>query len=165
MSQLLNSNQKAALAILASAAYAHQTELGQTIDVSRDEFRQIVVHTATGGRACGLREATNDDYATLKAHFLQLAGRDAEAVDAHIDHSKQKRKQLLWVIEKTALKAGFNEPYILKIVGDRFETGANWRDDLTEPQLLQLSFTLSTRSRNKRQGAEAARKTANQAPF
>lgn len=47
------------------------------------------------------------------------------------------------------------ETYISKIVADRFDTGENWRDSLTEKQLIELSITLANRAAARRHKAAA----------
>jgi len=149
----LTTPQKSVLSQLANDAYKNQTALGNTAGISRDDFRRIVVHQATSGRAAGLRLADRSDFLSIKGAFLTLAGRDVEAFENAMDESTNRRKQILWTIAKTAEKAGFGEPYILSVVADKFDAGNQWRDDLTEDDLIKLSITLANRARAKRQKA------------
>lgn len=159
MSKLLTQDQKNALIILVKPAFERQAALGNTADFTLDTFRTVGVYTATGGEASGLRTARNEHFLKIKGYFLMLAGHDAEAVNADIEDGKQPRKRILWVIDETAKKAGFAEAYILPIVADKFGGGANWRDDLTEQQLIQLSITLRNRAaaRAKKPAAKPAK--------
>jgi hypothetical protein len=71
------------LAIMARAAFDFQTRLGN-IDAGtcHHEWRRAEVMAITGCH--GLRECTHAHYKPLEAHFLALAGRDAEAFQAHM---------------------------------------------------------------------------------
>ena len=170
---LLTGPQKAALATLARTAFAEQTAQGKTGGVTSDQFRKIVVHNATEGRATGLTSADRDDYLAIRRELLTLAGRDVDAFETALKESTHRRDQILFCVKRGAasvilgkLSDGWQEritddvsarmeAYISKIVTDRFDTGENWRDDLTEKQLIELSITLANRAAAKRKKAAA----------
>lgn len=155
----LTNPQKATLAQLAREAFKQQTTEGKTAGFSLDDFRGVVVHQVTMGRADGLRRADRADYLAIRGAFLTLAGRDVDAFENAMDESTQRRKQILWCIDQTAKKAGFGPAYILAVVADRFDRGVTWRDDLTEAELLNLSITLAARALARRKKAACDKAT------
>lgn len=88
--------------MLARTAFAEQTAQGKTGGMTSDQFRKIVVHNATQGRAFGLSSADRDDYLAIRRELLTLAGRDVEAFETALKESTHRRDQILFCVKRGA---------------------------------------------------------------
>ena len=152
----LTSPQKTTLLMLAKEAFRVQRDLGNTGEMTEDQFRKVAVWNATGGAASGLSSADNSHFLKIKGAFLNLAARDADAFNAAVAEGSERRDRIVFRILETAKKARFSEAYIRAVSSGKFGVGEPWRDDLTEDQLVQLSATLEQRAKSRRNKASAA---------
>lgn len=91
----LSRKQNNSLIALALSAFAQEfppTE--ESFDVWRHRQTMLAVERS-GFRAC-----TNDDYLTLKQHFLKLSGREAEAIEAGQRAETDGQRRPLHVLEQ-----------------------------------------------------------------
>lgn len=142
--------------MLAKEAFRVQRELGNTGEMTEDQFRKLAVWNATGGAASGLSSAENSHFLKIKGAFLNLAARESEAFDTAMAEGSERRDRIVFRILETAKKARFSEGYIRAVSSGKFGVGELWRDDLTEDQLVQLSATLEQRAKARRHRSETA---------
>jgi hypothetical protein len=156
-SKPLTSAQKSSLAVLAKDAYAIQCRAG-LCDMPPDDFRRLQVYIATGKN--GLRECDNTHFRAIKAHFLRMAGRAAEADatwaktgrvkgsdEIHDTHENRETARSVLRDLVRLSRGAISDAYIEEILADRFH-GASL-DDLRASQLQDLVFVITQRLRSK----------------
>lgn len=117
---------------------------------ARAEFRHAEVAKAVS--KAGLRCCSQADYASVKAHFLHLAGRDGEAMTWHMRAQTEPRRQAETVLFRevqAAAAAGITPKYVEAICCTQYrcciaEASAN--------QLWKLVYTVRNRAAAKRKG-------------
>ena len=90
----LSRKQNDSLIALALAAFAQEfPPTDESFDCWRHRQTMLAVERK------GFRECTNEDYLTLKQHFLKLSGRQAEADEAGIRAETDGQRRALHVLE------------------------------------------------------------------
>ncbi len=153
----LSNTQKAELAIAARAAYDIQIEHGLT-DAKFDAWRHQQTEIACGKSS--LREATNRDYRSIKAHFFRLAGRESAAKEIwaktgrvkgseelHDTHENRELARALIRDKITASNGRINDAYVEAILADKHP--GQTLLDLTASQLQNLLYTIINRLSKK----------------
>lgn len=150
----LSKNQKRELAQLATRAYC-ETHAGVS-PTAREvaEWRHEQVLEACG--KLGLRGCSQDDYHTVKAHFLDLAGEPGQALQVDIRGQTNPERIARWKLEEACRVYGFEISYPAAIARRQFHGAA--LDDLNRKQLWSLVFTIINRGRAKRRAVLAAPK-------
>lgn len=153
----LNHAQKAEIIILAKAAFAIHADNGLTDD-TYDDWRHQQNQIAC--QKSSLREATNRDYRSLKAHYLQLAGREAESKaiwaktgrvkgseELHDTHENRELARTLIRKQITASDGLITDAYVESILADKHH--GQTLADLTASQLQKLLYTIINRLSKK----------------
>ena len=154
MSKLLTISQKATLAILSRKAYDHQLAKGETHGLTADQFRKVAVITATEGKAQGLTSATDDQYRRITTYLTGLL--EGDEFWAAMAEGTEGRERVLYRIDKAMTAGRFGPAYVATICRNRWGVGENWRDDLTEAQLVNLSQTLERNAATRKAKAKKA---------
>lgn len=154
--KLLDNQQKAKLSIAQRAAYDvhQQAGLVDGMDFNAWKYQQTDI-------ACGLeslREATNKHFRSILAHFLRLAGKEAEAAalwartgrvagSDQVNDTHENRDVARAIIRDLITKSNgrLNPPYVAAIAKGKF--GEPDLDKLTAKNLQDLVFTLGARLR------------------
>jgi len=154
MSRPLSNPQKARLVQLARAAYTRAM-----LNVARgpggenfDTWRRRVIFELLGKE--GLRECGDEDFGALKAHFLQLAGDDAGAMNAHIEARQVVKRRAAWRIGRCLKALGKPMAYAEAIARRQFQ--GRGVDELSDGEAVQLAMTLSQNERRAKRAKRAA---------
>lgn len=147
----LTNGQKAYLAQLASRARNFRAAVargqGTPIDGRSEEaFRHEEVAAACG--KLGLRCASQDDYAAIKGHFLELLGQHQRAFEAEVRSATESRRQAEAVLVRECEAFGLHLAYAEAICQRQFRCGL-W--DASEKQIWCLVYTVRNRGRKKRE--------------
>lgn len=152
MSAPLTKDQKRYLSQLARRALNIVRALargrGETFDVKEEDWRHEEVIAACGKH--GLRCCSQDDYAAVKAHFLDKLGQHGDAFNAQVRAATEKRRQAEAVLVRECEKAGFKLAYADAICRTQNKCGLF---DATEKQLWHLIYTVRNRAAAKRRQA------------
>lgn len=154
MSPLLTIAQKATLAQLATKAFHKQQTLGNTHGMTPDQFRKIGVFTATDAKADGLRSATDDHFRRIKTHFTGLM--EGDEFSAAMAEGTEGRDRAVFRVDAAMKKGGFGPAYVAAISRNRWGVAGDWRDELTEEQLVNLSKTLERNAATRKAKANKA---------
>ncbi len=143
----LSRKQKARLAMLARRAYDLHLDAGLVDDgAGPDDWRRAEVSAATGGRAGGLREATQRDYRQIRGHFLTLAGEEPETAfqdAAYGSPEAADREQAAAVLRRETLARDLPHPaYPEKICRQKYKTPLS---RASAKQLWSLVYTVRNR--------------------
>ena len=122
--------QRSELAILAKRAYRialDQESRGAELDprpsqLSEEGWRHYQVADASG--KIGLRCCSQDDYAAVKAHFLDLLGESGEAFRWQVRASTEPHRQAWGVLERELAEAadvGIDREYLRVICRSKFK--------------------------------------------
>lgn len=116
-------------------------------------FRHAEVAKACG--KLGLRCCSQDDYGTVKAHFLSLLGEDGRALKAHVEGAKNPDRIAEWKLTQeidAAAAVGITRRYAEEICKRQF--GCTILEATTK-QKWNLMFTIRNRAaaRRKEQAA------------
>ena len=111
-------------------------------------FRHAEVAKATG--KLGLRCCSQDDYASIKAHFLNLLNEPGKAFTAHVagannDHRVWEHK--LWKVTQEAEALGWSRHYWTPIFRAKFKTTVLEADTAT---LRKMFYEITNRIRARR---------------
>lgn len=135
MSRPLSNDQKRYLSKDARRAWVKLGKPG-----TEDDFRRAQVKIACG--ANGLREACNNDYLTIKAHFEKLEGQTGKALNTELRRTQETRRQLMHNLAVWLDQGNLPLTYAESIARDRFSHGLN---DCTDAELLQVVMTVKAR--------------------
>jgi hypothetical protein len=147
MSSPLSNRQKFILAALAREAWQQDIKnnpLQQA--VSEHEFRHDQVRAATG--RSGLTSCTQAHYQVIRAHFLQLLGRDDQALNAHYRDTGNGRRIVRHKINQACAAAGVTLNYANAICKSKYKCNL---DDASDRQLWSIKFDLDRASKRRRQ--------------
>lgn len=120
---------------------------GQTFD----EWRHSEVARACGKN--GLRCCDQDDYAPVKAHFLDMVGASGAAFNWHVRAQSQGDRVARAVLERECGKAGVSLGYAIAICKRQFRCELN---DASEKQLWSLVYTVRNRASARRRATSVA---------
>lgn len=116
-------------------------------------FRHAEVAKACG--KLGLRCCSQDDYGTVKAHFLSLLGEDGRALKAHVEGANNPDRIAEWKLSQeidAAAAVGITRRYAEEICKRQF--GCTILEATTK-QKWNLMFTIRNRAAAKRKGQAA----------
>ena len=147
---MLSNAQKKALAQVARRAFSRQRALtlgrGEAWTHQDDEWRHAEVMRAVGKN--GLRCCVNDDFESVMAHFLDLAGEAGQAMEYAIKEANRDRVRAEAVLVRTMAAAGLSPAYVDKICLAQNKCQVA---DLTDPKAIwRLVFTIKNRGAAKR---------------
>lgn len=129
----------------ARRAYEFQGNLGLVGEASFDEWRHSEVTKACGKN--GLRCCDQDDYAGLKAHFLDAAGASGAAFNWHVRAQSQGDRVAMAVLRRECGAAGVKVAYAAAICLRQFRCTL---EDASEKQIWSLVYTVRNRAAAKR---------------
>jgi len=109
-----------------------------------DAYRHALVMAACGKP--GLTHASNDDFNLILAECQTAIGADDKALNSLLNAGTEKVRQLRAVLWGKLESAGLPAEYGQSIAIDRWGSTV---EDLTEPQLKQILFTVVNRIRAK----------------
>lgn len=135
----LTKNQKSRLAILAREAFAAQKVIG----VSFEDWRHDVAIRACGNR---ISEATQSQWADLKAAFQDLAGQPDKALNTHLRDADNKRRVAMHKLTTALTERGLDMSYAASISRTQFKCEL---DSASAKQLWCLFFTVTNRRSKK----------------
>lgn len=105
------------------------------------------------GLACGvqsLRAATQEDYLKIRARFLHLAGRDAEAMGDLVRDQEHGRIVAWQKLHKALAERGLAQGYAEAICRRQYKCALG---EATEKQLWRLLYTVRNRRKAQRPAA------------
>lgn len=153
----LSKAQKAALSIAARAAWEIQREAGLAGD-DPEVWRHEQVFIACG--RAGLREATNNHFRSIEAHFARLCGNEKKAQDkwqktgrvkgSTEEHDTHENREVARAILRdlvTASNGLISEGYVDSISRSKFADRTQY--ELTALELQDLVITVRERLRKK----------------
>jgi hypothetical protein len=160
-SKPLTPAQKTALAMLAKDAFAIHLEAG-LCDTDEKTFRHVHVTVASGKN--GLRECNNSHFRAIKAHFLRLLGRHAEAEATWAETGRvqgstepgdthENREAAMFILANLVRisEGAIDDNYVESIARDEFlEFPQIGLAGLRASQLQTLVFVVTQRLRQKR---------------
>lgn len=152
----LKNNQKWEIVKLARAAFA-KLDPADIDGQSFDEWRHSEVARACGKQ--GLRCCDQDDYAGLKAHFLDMLGASGAAFNWHVRAQSQGDRVARAVLERECGKAGVSLGYAIAICKRQFHCELN---DASEKQLWSLVYTVRNRATARRRATKSKGKNQEQ---
>lgn len=154
-SKLLSKAQIQKLAIAARNAWDVQSQAG-CVEGCFDDWRHAETAVACG--VASLREATNNHFRAILAHFLRLAGNTAEADkiwkrtgrvagSAEVHDTHENREVARAVLRDLVARSDghLNEAYVMAIVRGKFSGCGGDLYQLTAKNLQDLIFTLKAR--------------------
>ncbi len=114
----LSNKEKAHLSRLAQDAWSQLARAGAT-DQREHEWRREQALSAAGVR---ISEATRRHFASLKAHFLAMAGKAGEAFQTAVndDPRENPRRQALWQLRAELAKNQLDASYAEEILRDKY---------------------------------------------
>lgn len=146
----LKNSQKSALAQVARRAFNRQRALalgrGEAWTHQDDEWRHAEVMKAVG--KAGLRCCVNDDFESIMAHFLDLAGESGQAMEYAIKEANRDCVRAQFVLVKTMKEAGLKPAYVDKICLTQNKCQVQ---DMNDPKKIwALVYTIKNRGAAKR---------------
>jgi hypothetical protein len=133
---------------LVSARARGRGEAPDTSAAAMDAWRHNEVAAACG--KFGLRCCGQDDYRLVQAHFHHLLGEDGRALNDHVEHLSNGRRQaeaVLWREIQRAASLGITREYVASICSRQNRCSIL---DASEKQLWHLVFTVRTRAAARR---------------
>jgi hypothetical protein len=152
----LSRHQKRELSQLAARAFALQVlrarKRGESVDTTvaaQEQWRHDEVAKACG--KFGLRCCSQDDYLSVKAHFLDLVGQPDLAFNAHVKSMSEPKRQAFAVLMRSLNEFGLMRGYAEAICRNQFKCPL---DSASEKQLWCLVYTI--RNRGTKRGRDGA---------
>lgn len=138
MSAALKTHQRTELARLARDAWMIAVERGEERDFNTWRHDEVQAECNKRGLTC----CNQDDYAGLKARFLDGAGRVAEAFNWRVRAQSQQTRVARWRLDQALLEAGLAESYAAAICLDKCKCPLA---EASAAQLIELSKTITAR--------------------
>lgn len=129
--------QKLTLVELAAAAYARAVTYHSTDDLTEDKWRQRESIKAANVR---IKEAEQQHYNDLKAHFQTLAGESGKAFDTQLREHTSPVRVARFNLDKELTKHGLAESYASYIARCKYKQTV--LDKLTAKQLWSLVYDI-----------------------
>ena len=139
---LLSDGQKATLCILATEA-AHAADVSGYKEVIA--WRKQEQWERFGLRS--LRDATQEQFMEIKAHFEARAGHPDRALDTALRGNDNARRQARWNLDNAVRESGLPMAYVIAICKRQYRCGL---EDANAKQLKNLMFTIRNRASTKR---------------
>lgn len=155
--QPLTHNQKATLSMAARSAWEVQQKAGLA-DGDFETWRHDQTEVACGLRS--LRDASNSHFRSILAHFLRLAGKEADAAklwaktgrvagssEVHDTHENREAARAILAQVVLGSSGKISDNYVAAIAKAKFGDADIYR--LTARQLQDLTITVKARAQRK----------------
>ena len=136
----LSNEQKASICILAKTA-ADAVGVSFINTAHAREWRQEQQYKAVGKQS--LTECVQDDFLPIRAHFLNLAGQSAVAMNMHLKHDTEPKRIAMHKLTEACARAGKPLAYAAAICRSKNKCAL---DEANVKQIWQLVFTIKNRT-------------------
>jgi len=136
----LDNADKAALCIKAREAFEHVHGRQPTSQAELDAWRHEEQYRATGHTS--LLSATKKDFCVIMAHWLDLLGQPAEALNWMLRALTEAHRLAMWKLKRVCAEKNFRMEYVSTVARRIWKVGI---EDLTPKQLWGLKFEMEKR--------------------